>query len=446
MYDITQLFFYKPIFVIEILIAFHMIAYPLDKKSYYPLRLVLAILFSIGIAFATPIVSYSSWYISIMFFMLFGITTLLNFFVYKTKMRYIIFYGITAYTLQHICHEIYSMVTSSFDIFADTNVMYTSKTFDIFALEKTDIFLALIYLAIYLLFYGIAYFTIGKKLDRNSISIKNTSLLWLTGLLLAIAIILNAVVIYLPEGTSKPFTYITSIYNLISCFMILYIQVILVRNKKIENQLEVTEQLLRLSQLEFENKKKNMELINQKCHDLKHQIRVYGQKRELNDDTIKEIESTIEIYDSSVQTGNPSIDLILNEKSLECHKHHINFTCIADCSKLNFMSSSDLYSLIGNAMDNAMEAVIQVEDVEKRNISLKVRTVNQFVIFHIENYYENEIRFGEDHLPLTSKEDTLYHGFGIKSIKMIVDKYGGDLTISTDGNSFALNITLPIEG
>ena len=90
-------------------------------------------------------------------------------------------------------------------------------------------------------------------------------------------------------------------------------------------------------------------------------------------------------------------------------------------------------------MDNAIYATLKVKDPEERLINLKVHKANGFV-YIIKNSYEREITFGKDGLPITTNPDKNYHGFGMKSISYIVDKYNGNLSIAVEDNVFNLNI------
>lgn len=64
-------------------------------------------------------------------------------------------------------------------------------------------------------------------------------------------------------------------------------------------------------------------------------------------------------------------------------------------------------------------------------------------MMRFENYFEDTLVF-QDGLPLTTKTDSLYHGYGIKSIKKIIDAYNGNLTIATENNWFVMKILIPI--
>ena len=159
---------------------------------------------------------------------------------------------------------------------------------------------------------------------------------------------------------------------------------------------------------------------------------------------MREIEDAINIYDSAVKTGNESLDVILTEKSLLCSANEITFTVVADGGRLGFMNDVDLFTLFGNAIDNAVEAVLKLP-AEKRIISLTTNENGELFSVNIRNFCLGNVTFS-DGLPVTTKGDTDYHGFGMKSIKRIVEKYGGNMSVVTDGEVFNLNLLFDIGG
>ena len=204
------------------------------------------------------------------------------------------------------------------------------------------------------------------------------------------------------------------------------------------------EYLQKLLAMQYENYKINEEsvrLVNQKYHDLKHQIALLrseltsGEKLEYLDRMERDIRS----YEAQNKTGNAVLDTVLTAKSLQCQREGIGLTCTADGQALSFMDPMDISALFGNALDNAIESVGKVESKEKRLIHLTINRQRDFVRIHMENYYEGEIRFVNG-MPATSKKDSNFHGFGIKSIRSIVEKYGGSLTIHAENSWFELRI------
>ena len=161
------------------------------------------------------------------------------------------------------------------------------------------------------------------------------------------------------------------------------------------------------------------------------------------EDYLDEIERSIQIYDSTIETGNEVLDTVLTEKSLYCEQHQITMTCVADGSKLGFLDGVDVYAIFGNALDNAIESVSALDDPEKRAIAVSVWTKSGLLLIQVENYFEGQLHF-ENGLPLTTKADKSSHGFGIRSIGYTVKKYGGHLTISAEDHLFLLSISIPL--
>ena len=103
----------------------------------------------------------------------------------------------------------------------------------------------------------------------------------------------------------------------------------------------------------------------------------------------------------------------------------------------------DLYVLLGNALDNAIEAVEQVQDEHRRIIQLTISRKDDFVNIRLENSYEGELSW-DGNLPRTTKEDKQSHGIGLRSIRNIAKKYGGYASASTEDAVFILSILIPI--
>ena len=91
-------------------------------------------------------------------------------------------------------------------------------------------------------------------------------------------------------------------------------------------------------------------------------------------------------------------------------------------------------------IDNAIEAVTKIENKDKRTISLIVRNALSCTSIFISNYFEGKVKLDRNGMPITSKQNKSYHGYGLKSIKMIVDKYNGDLKIDVKDNIFIIQI------
>ncbi len=203
-------------------------------------------------------------------------------------------------------------------------------------------------------------------------------------------------------------------FILLFCTMIILLQLCIIRTKRSEREREMITQLLHLQGKSYEQQKHVIENINIKCHDLKHQL--IRLKENMDKKEIRETLNLIELYDGALQTGNKALDLVLLEKGLQCHEQGIQITCLINGARLNFLTDPEIYSLFGNAIDNAIQATRKLNE-EKRFISITESGHDDLINIRIENYYNDALQF-DDGLPQT-KGDPLEHGFGLKSMKAI---------------------------
>lgn len=165
----------------------------------------------------------------------------------------------------------------------------------------------------------------------------------------------------------------------------------------------------------YDAMKENIDLINMKAHDLKHFISdIRGGKYD-GDSGLAEIQEAVERYEQTANTGNKALDAVLNEKM----------------------------AVFGNILSNAIEYEQTVPDEEKRCIMLKVFRKDNLLCIHAENYCTENLKF-KDNLPATTKGGTDYHGFGLKSVRYVVKKYGGNLSVGLRDNMFVVDIIMPV--
>lgn len=230
------------------------------------------------------------------------------------------------------------------------------------------------------------------------------------------------------------------------CITLLYLQSALFKKSSMRKELETIQLLWHQQKGQYQLSKETIELINHKCHDLKHQVQaIRAVKDEKERETyLEKIEKSVQIYSAIVRTGNEILDTILTEKSLICENSGIHINCVADGSLLAFMNPVDLYTLFGNALDNAIEAVRKLESKEKRVIDIMLYERQSFLMLQIVNSMCGEVKF-EDGLPLTTKAKNGYHGYGMKSMLHTIQKYEGHLTTEVKNGCFYFNVMLPLE-
>lgn len=284
--------------------------------------------------------------------------------------------------------------------------------------------------------YILFYFFIIRKMERQGkVGFKKLPILIFAVATLVVAYLVN---MYMQAFDRE----VTSarLFNIIADLLLLVCLSDLFRNTRLQRDAEITEQLLKLTEQKHRLTQENIEIINRKCHDLKHQLDLYGAAPPDADraEYLQELKNSIQIYDSSIQTGNKALDAVLMEKSLLFNRFSVDFSYIVDGACLSFMKNSDVFTLFGNALDNAFES-LQAEKPENRAIVLKVNKHGKLVSICLENFCSRELQF-EDGLPVSTKQNNGYHGFGMKSIRYVVQKYKGEMLVYKKERRFVLEI------
>lgn len=194
---------------------------------------------------------------------------------------------------------------------------------------------------------------------------------------------------------------------------------------------------------QYEFSRQTIDVINQKCHDLKRQIQALRFSKDSERDKLyQETQEAADFFNYIVKTDNEMLNTILTEKGLLCHNQKIRLTCTVNSCCFNRISVVDLYTIFSNALDNAIECVEKYDEEGKKIISVHISQIGSMNCIMIENYCEEELNYQDGQL-MTSKIDKDYHGFGVKSIQMLVKKYNGDTRIEYSNHTFCIQIMLP---
>lgn len=390
------------------------------RRKYFWLRAV-----AFGIAFSilpdlfpntyfTPWLTVAGW-IRLMYPLLFLLSLAGLWFCFKAPLTDLLFMATTAYALQNCMFSLAEFVRQS----------------EIALLPSTLIRIAVIGIG-YFLFY---FFIIRRMNRQGSAGFKKIPILIFAVATLVVAYFIN---MYMQAYDREVLS--ARLFNIIADILLIVCLCDLFQNTRLQRDAEITEQLLKLSEQKHDLTQENIEIINRKCHDLKHQLDIYDTAAADADraEYLHEIKNSIQIYDSSIQTGNKAIDVVLMEKKLLFNQLGINFSYIVDGESLSFMKNSDIFTLFGNALDNALES-LREEKPENRIINLKVAKNGNLLNICFENFCDRELQF-EDGLPVSTKQNNGYHGFGMKSIRYVVQKYKGEMLVYKKGKRFVLEI------
>lgn len=160
---------------------------------------------------------------------------------------------------------------------------------------------------------------------------------------------------------------------------------------------------------------------------------------------LDELQAPIREMTNAKWTGEQTIDYLINEKLAVAAEHGIDMTVEVEYPNHSNLKSVDMCAIIGNLLDNALEAAKQVSQEEQRYIHFVIRRIHQMLVIKVENSFEKNVLQENGELKTTKKEGGL-HGWGMKSVKTAVDKYEGTVQHSQEGKNFMVVATLSFEG
>lgn len=169
-------------------------------------------------------------------------------------------------------------------------------------------------------------------------------------------------------------------------------------------------------------------------HDIKHVYEMLGYYIKNHEYTklskfIDDKQENINKVPVLIQTDNEIVNMILNNKIMKAYSHNLNVEFEVSLKKEIFISDCDINDLLSNALDNAIDY-----NIENGNIQIKIIQEEAYIYISIKNSTENK--------EMLTKKNITDHGFGIKSIKRICNKYNGVMETSLKNTEFTLQITL----
>ncbi len=194
---------------------------------------------------------------------------------------------------------------------------------------------------------------------------------------------------------------------------------------------------------------KNLEGINKQMkslrHDFNHHIGcLHGMLEHGNVESARnyaeDLVNQAEQFNVAFSTGNIGISSLLSAKHQIMRDEKIPFVCSIDVPDKMSIKPIDISIILGNALDNAIEANGLLSE-ESKGIELRAYIEMEHLVLKVKNrYIENRIQ--ED--LSTTKSDESNHGYGLKNIQFVVEKYSGIMRIDREDHVFLLNIALPL--
>lgn len=300
------------------------------------------------------------------------------------------------------------------------------------------------------IFTILALMELNLKKDLEELHITRRELLVV--IIIAASVFAMSNLSYLDQNGLFSGTFVMDIFIIrtlvdLSGIAVLYAYHVQVKEIQIRFEKDTLHNIMEMQYKNYQLSKENIDMVNQKYHDLKHQINLLKTQAYVGKSTsyLEKMEREIRVYETQNKTGNQILDAVLTNKAMICQNKEIELKFIVDGGALSFMEDMDVSALFGNMLDNAIESAEKQQEKQKRLIWLYVTKEKQFVRIRTENYCDEKIRF-KNGMPVTTKKDRRLHGYGMKSIKSTVEKYHGSVVAAQENNWFELKILLPAGG
>lgn len=230
-----------------------------------------------------------------------------------------------------------------------------------------------------------------------------------------------------------------SLLLIVICVTALYVKSLILQK---ENQFLLSRD--ELVHQNYEELRSLVESNRQISHDVKNYFMLLqeydksGKYKEIHE-YLEKINGKLGALDEQVWTGHRILDFVLNQKRKVAEQKGIDFEICASALMNLSLSDEDVSVLFGNLLDNAIEACEQIQD-DRRWILFKLQKRQQLLFIEITNSMGNAPRI-KNGVILTSKKNKKLHGYGLKSVKRIVEKCNGTFSFSIEEGIFKVNLS-----
>ncbi len=270
---------------------------------------------------------------------------------------------------------------------------------------------------------------------------------WLSIAIIPIGTLYLLITIFMGDGPKPVTIFISTALVLLINFATFYLydQISRILSDRIEKILMQQQNKYYEKQLELMKiSLKDTETIK---HDLRnHMASLYVlAKDDKKEKLLEHLLGVMEVINSKevlACTGNVVIDSIINFKLQEVEKDQIAVTVDLNIPKGLKVPSFDITVILGNLLDNALNAVKKLE--KNRYINIKMKYTKGRLILGIDNSFDGVI-IKKEGLITTSHSDKNNHGLGLESVKTVLEKYNGTIEFEYDENSFHTALLMFVE-
>jgi signal transduction histidine kinase len=299
-------------------------------------------------------------------------------------------------------------------------------------------------------FFVYFYVLIKKRFDKDRINFFNNKYNILVGIILILTVIIMIILAWMygnidviNESIGKTLLMLTLCVSLLSIHSLVLIdQVLKDMEEKYKNEMEL--QQIKLERVYLEDVNSALEEIRIIRHDMRGELALIHGYNELNQkDKIRaHIEKKLQEMEVQLIPQIDSENILtsfLNFKIKEAKSKNINVELTSNINDEEiYIDKGDICRIINNIMNNAIEAL---QECDTKRMKLFIGIAGGYLIIKSENPYKGRL-LTEGKKIITIKKDKTKHGYGLKSINNIAEKYNGFMSILYEDNKFKIGVEM----
>ncbi len=410
------------LYIIQIMLLGFLYTYTLPKKEHFVRRLCISLPIFLAVAVVVPALLMPYWRYNLA--IIFITFNLVLSYIYNSNRAEIGFLYIAAVTVQNLSYNTGILLCLLLGVSPEITSGFAPKLIQFLAFVGVNV--------------PCFYLCAIPARNKNITAVGNS---------LTVVSAVSFLVIFVLEGylsmSSQMYIAVTRIMFALCDILLLLLMFWMSEKVTAETEVQLMESLIAKEHAQFEINKETMEFINTKSHDMRHILGMMQKGEAVDGALLKEVQQATSSMNQVVRTGNPTLDVILTEKSWLSEKNQIRMTYMVDAESLKIFRADEIASIFGNLLDNAIQYLAGHVEPEYRVLSLTVKERVGRLFIHSENYCSDELNY--DHgLPVTTKLDKRSHGFGLKSVRYIVSKYKGTMVVHSESHRFCIDISIPL--
>ena len=281
-----------------------------------------------------------------------------------------------------------------------------------------------------------------KQHEHSNVAMRSLSILVMLGMFGAVTMSEQKI---LPLNENLVGTWI--ILSVVLMFAILFYRVN--RQREMESEIaQLKQEQAEIVERDYQALRRTYEGNAKLYHDLHNHIEAIYQCLTQGDiqEAVRyceDLRTPVREISQTVWTGDKAIDYLISSKMAQAEQERIKTNVNIEYPHNTNIRSVDLTTILGNLLDNALEAAQTAPD-NLRFLNLTIRRINAMLVIKVENGYGNAPT-REDGKLLTAKTDKAFHGWGLKSVQTAADRYDGSISADYKDGIFRSVVTLSFQ-